>query len=123
MLNDGAPVPKDNGTIPDDKGAAAMVAATDIVAAAENNIDALETLIVFSEIASKMHYILLHRNLFIMYLRNRWHVWYVLYECSLCTAWALSIYWADVSCETITCLVCWVLDIAEWSVNLTVKAI
>ena len=53
MLNDGAPVPKDDGTIPDDKGAAAMVAATDIVAAAENDMDALQTLIVFSEIASK----------------------------------------------------------------------
>ena len=32
-----------------------------------------------------------------------------------CTAWALSIYWVDVSHETTPCLVCWIPDITDRS--------
>ena len=45
---------------------------------------------------------------------NRFMVLYVLNGRFSCTAWVLSMYWADVSHETNPCLVCWIPDITDW---------
>ena len=50
--------------------------------------------------------------MFTVYLTG---LWYVLDGRFSCTAWALSMYWVDVSHETTPCLVCWIFDITDRS--------
>ena len=51
-LDEGVPVLEEDGTIPDTEGAAEIATTDNVVAVAE---DVLETLIIFHEIASKVH--------------------------------------------------------------------
>ena len=50
--------------------------------------------------------------MFTVYLTG---LWYILDGRFLCTVWALSMHWVDVSHETTSCLVCWIPDITDWS--------
>ena len=55
VLDDRTPVPED-GTIPDNEGAAVVDATFGVMAAAGDKTDALETFVVLDEKASKRHY-------------------------------------------------------------------
>ena len=55
VLDDRMPVLED-GTIPDNEGAAVVAATVDVMAAAEDETDVLETFVVLGEKASKRHH-------------------------------------------------------------------
>ena len=49
MFDDGGPIPEEDSTVPNDKGAAVVAVTVDIMAAAEDDMDTLETFILLGE--------------------------------------------------------------------------
>ena len=78
VLDDRPPVQEDS-TIPYNKGTAVVAATVDVMAAMDDDTDALKTFVVLSEKASNFHF----------FLKLVYCVWHVLDGHFSCTTWAL----------------------------------